>query len=802
MKLLLSWVEEYVSLKGVEPKKLADLLVNIGFEVEEIIDVGRDISNVVTGRILEIIPHPNADKLTVCKVEIARNKVIQIVTGAKNISLRDIVPVALDNSTLPDGKSIKAGELRGVLSQGMFCGGSELGVDDNIIDGASVDGILILPNDTKIGVCIKEVLGLNDTILDVSITANRPDCQCVYGLAREIAAVLKRPLRPLDLRYNEIALEEYKYKAPTVNVEDSNMCSIYKGHLISKIQVKASSYFIRRRLKLLGLKPINNVVDITNYVLLEVGQPLHAFDMSKIVGDTLHIRRAKYGERIKLLDGKEYALSTGLDSGMFVIADNTKALALAGIMGGEYSAVTNDTTDIFLESARFARGSIRATSRKLGLKTDSSTRFERGVDYGSIDIGYRRALTLFVNTNAGIPLTRLLQAGSTPKEQVIVTTAKAINDLLGITVSQAKIIDILSRLEIKVVVKGKSLECTIPLFREDIICFADLAEEVIRFYGYDKIESTMFESGPVSPGGYLAIEKNIRKIKSLAIAMGANEIITYSFIAPNELDKLNVCANSPLRDNIKIINPLNEDCALMRTQLVGGMLNVVKTNLSRKNNTFRLFEVARTYVPKSLPLTELPKEQETLCLSFVGNNEDFYSIKDAITKIAKLFGNEFEFKRTECAWLHPGIGADILLNGKVVGSVGKVHPIVAKNYDIRDNMFIAQLTLDAITTTMSDIIAKRLPKYPSVERDLAIVVKSDIAVGDLITSAKKAIGTLCESVRLFDIYEGEQIEAGHKSVAFKIVLQAESHTLNDAEIHEAINSVLLVFNSDFNASLR
>jgi len=802
MKLLLNWVSEYVNLKGIEPKKLADLLVNIGFEVEEIVDLGASVSGVVTGKILSIESHPNADKLSVCKVAISKDKELQIVTAAKNITLGDIVPVALDGAALVGGLNIKNTTMRGVESQGMFCGGSELGVDDDIVDGASVDGILILDKKTKIGVDVKELLGLNDYILDVSITANRPDCQSVYGLAREIAVVLKRPLKPLDLKFKEIITAKSEHKIPSVHIKDS-ICSLYKGHFVTDIKVKPSPELIKRRLKFLGLKPINNVVDITNYVLLEVGQPLHAFDIGFIKGD-IHVRKAKHNEKIKLLDGKEYVLNSLLDSSMFVIADDTKALAVAGVMGGEYSAVRDSTTDIFLESARFSKGSVRTTSRKLGIKTDSSTRFERGVDFSSVDIGYRRALTLFSSTGAGRVLTNVaFVAGDVPAEQIITTSAKQISDLLGIKVSSAKIIDILTRLEIKVSVKGKNLECKIPLFREDIVGFADLAEEVIRFYGYDKIQGTRFNAGAISSGGYSLKEKNIQKIKASLISSGALEVITYSFVNSDELDKLRVKESDNLRNVIKINNPLSEDYAVMRSQMVGGMLGTVKTNLSRKNDNFRLFEIARNYKPKALSLTELPEELDTLCTAFVGKEEDFYSLKAAVKKLEKLFGVEFDFKQSECSWLHPGISADIILNGKIIGNLGKIHPTVAKNFEISESVFVAQVELkELILQPMSDIKAKNLPKYPQVERDLAVVVKQDIAVGDLIKCIKNTGGELVESVELFDIYEGEQIDTGFKSVALKFVLRSSTHTLKDSEIQQVITQILDNLKTKFNAVLR
>jgi len=801
MKLPLSWVNEYVDLKDVAPKKLADLLVNAGFEVEEIIDVSGGIEGIVTGKILSIEKHPNADKLSVCNVDLGKDKKLQIVTGAKNVAVDDIVPVATNGAVITGGKSINNTTMRGVLSQGMLCGGSELGVDDDILIGASVDGILILNKSTKVGVDVKDTLGLSDTVFDVSITANRADCQSIYGLAREISVILKRPLKPLDLDFAESNddTSELVKKVSAIDIDDKTICSRYVGRFVKNVKISTSPEFIRRRLKLLGLKPINNVVDITNYVLFEVGQPLHAFDVGKIA-DKIWVRNTKEGEKITLLNGDGYSL----DNKMLVIADAKKPLAVAGVMGGEFSGISNDTNTLFLESARFARGSIRTTARKLGLKSDSSARFEKGVDYDSVDIGSLRALSLFSKTGAGEVVKAKLENSITrPKELVVKTTAKEINDLLGIKIAQAKIVDILTRLEIIVKVNGRTLECKIPLFREDIACFADLAEEVIRFYGYDKIKSTAFKGGAVFGGGYSLKEKNIRKIKSLMISNGALEAITYSFVSVNEYDKLNVASDDALRNVIKINNPLSEDYAVMRTQLAGGMLSVVKTNLSRKNNDFRLFEIARVYKSKALPLIELPEELDTLCIAFAGADEEFYSLKNAVKGLEKLFNVELEFIRTSCSWLHPGIGADVILNGENIGSIGKIHPVVAKNFDISENVFIAQICLEKlISHIMPDIKAKKLPKFPQVERDLAVVVKSETAIGDLIKCIKNTGGALIEKVELFDIYDGAQIEKGFKSVALSLVLRADTHTLKDAEIQDAMARVLLALQGDFGAVLR
>ena len=796
MKLLLSWVADYVDLKGVNYKKLADKLVHIGFEVEEIIDTGAHIQNVFVGKITAIDKHPNADKLVVCQINMGKTGVLQIVTGAKNVTVGDLVPVAVDGALLAGGLRIKSGELRGVLSQGMLCSGEELDIDDDIIAGANVDGILILPSNIKIGSDIKEVLGLNEIILDISLTANRADCQSVYGLSREIAAMLKRPLKPLNLGY-KVKKANASTHARGLEVLNDSVCTRYTGTIVQNVHIAPSPDFIKRRLKWMGLKPINNMVDITNYVLLEVGQPLHAFDIRNVV-DKIVVRNAKQGEEIKLLDGETYTLKES----MVVIADTEKALAVAGIMGGAQSGVVPDTETVLIESARFARGSVRATARALGLKSDSSARFEKGVDYISIDTGRNRALALIEEIGAG-EITELSteKSISCPQENSIETSSTQISNVLGIKVSDKKIKEILTALGIGVESKGKNLMCTIPLFREDIDAYPDLAEEVIRFYGYDKIQSTMFKAGKATPGGYSARDKNIAAIKSLMMANGAFEVLTYSFISDKLDAKLNVAAGN---EKIKILNPLSEDYAYMRTTLSGSMLNVIRLNASRKNDDFRLFEIARTYHAKELPMQDLPNENETLCLAFVGKAEDFYALKSAVTELLSVFGEEVTLSYTKCPWLHPGIGADIALkNGKIAGSFGKIHPSVAKNFDIPEHVFIAEVCLETlILCTMSDITYKVLPKYPAVERDLAVIVQEDCLVGDLVEVIKNAAGSYCEHVELFDVYKGAQIQAGCKSVALSVRLRDTQNTLTDKKIQELMGDMINALEVTLNAKLR
>lgn len=796
MKLPLSWLNDYVDTKGIAPLELADKLVNIGFEVEEVIFTGEGIDKVYTGTITDIKPHPDADKLKICSLDCGKVGKFTIVTGASNVAKGDVVPVATNGAELPGGKKIITSPLRGVTSEGMLCGGSELGIDDIVYKGAEFDGILQLDKKTPLGEDIKKTLDLTDYIFDVSITANRPDCQSIYGLAREISTLIKRPIKPLNLAFTTC---KYDKKPIDIKIENKEICSRYTGRVIKDFKIESSPDWIKKRLRLMGLKPINNAVDVTNYVLLEVGQPLHAFDINCI--DThINVRSAKENESIKLLDGNTYKLK----SSMLVIADKSKALALAGVMGGNDCSINPNTTTVFLESARFSRGSVRATSRALGLRSDSSSRYEKGVDYGSIDTGSLRALSIYDSIGAG-KVCDVVSKNEvpTPKEKIINTSSEQISGLLGINIEATKIAKILNDLGVKTEVNKNSIKCSVPLFREDIENFACIAEEVIRYYGYDKIKGTPLKTSCACNGGYSERDYKVNTVKTLAMGLGCNEVISYSFISDKEYDKLNIDKNDKLRKTIKIINPLNEDLSVMRTQTIGSMLDIVHTNTSRKNSSFRFFEVAKVYIPKSLPLKELPDENEVLTLAYYGENEDFYTIKNAVNVVLGKFGVDARVEYSKKSFMHPGISADIYDGKDYLGFIGKIHPSVAKKYSIPENVFVAQIELEPLfNKVIGNVKAENLPKYPSVERDLALQVKDEVLVGDLDKCIRSTAGGLCEDVVLFDVYKGEQITKGYKSIAFSIKLRDKEKTLVDAEIQKVMQDIVSALKKQFNATLR
>lgn len=793
MKLPFGWLKEYVAI-DVRPEELAEKLLGIGFEVEEIAYTGEGIRNVVVGKIIDIKKHFSADRLTICTVDIGR-EITTIVTAATNVSVGDKVPVALDDSDLPSGKHITAGDLRGVMSYGMFCSGKELGIDDNVIEGAEVNGILILPTDSAVGEDVRTVLGLNEYVLDISVTANRPDCQSVYGMAREIAALYGKKLKKPQLIYKTYPADGLSIPAATI--EDKTVCPLYTGRLVTDVKIAKSPKWMRDKLRNVGIRAINNVVDITNYVLVEMGQPLHAFDLS-LVDEKIVVRHAREGETIVALDGKEYTL----DEKMLVIADKSKPLAIAGVMGGEYSGINDKTKSVFLEAARFAKESVRRTSRSLGLRSDSSARYEKGVDFASVELGRERALSLFDRLKAG-KVTALATGDGTeiPECKVIGTTASRINDLFGIEIKQSAMVKILKALEFGVETDGDAMKCTVPLFREDVDNYTDLAEEIIRFHGYDELTPDFIKDSHPTAGGISAAQRNINAIKNKLVAFGCYECCTYSFVNRKQFDKLLYSADAVERKAIEIRNPLSEEFAVMRTGLVGSLLDVAYNNLSKKNDDFRLFEVAKVYIPRSLPLDDLPEERDTLCIVFCGKKESFYTLKAAVGEV--LGGVDFALTRSKAPYLHTGISADITAGGKAIGSFGKIHPAVADNYGIYEDVYIAQIDLSGFIGADKAIVRyKPIPKFPVVDRDIAVIVPESVTVGELTSCIKNTLGEACDDVELFDVYRGEQVGAGSKSVAFRIKLRSDEGTLVDAQIQEYVSGVLGALEAGFGAKLR
>ena len=796
MKVPFSWLKDFVDI-DCSADELEAKLFSCGFEVEEKINFGGKVDKIVVCRITKIDKHPNADKLSVCQIDAGEYGNLQIITAATNVFEGALVPVALDGSTLYSGDKIKKGNLRGLPSCGMFCSGEEIGISDDWYEGASVYGILILKEDYPLGMDIKEALGLNDVIFDINVTANRPDCQSVLGIAREVAAVLNKPLKLPDFSHKT---NKNVSTLNTVTVKDEafDLCQRYKGHLVENIKIEQSPLWMRRRLCLMGLRPISNIVDITNYVLMEIGQPMHAFDLNDLKGKSIIVRRAKAGEKIVTLDEKEFELNES----NLVICDSEKPVALAGVMGGLNSEIKETTSSVLFESAKFSRDNIRKTARMLGQRSDSSARYEKGVDYLSVENGMNRALHLIDELGCGeIACDEYDLIDAPLKEKTIKTTVSKVNGVLGIDVPSDDIKNILERLHFTVKLNGQDLEVTVPLYREDMEDYPDIAEEIIREYGYDHITPTLLKTSAITNGGRNDKQKEIESIKDLLIGYGYFEMITYSFVSEKEFDLFGLDKGNA----VKILNPISEDLAVMRKSLFPSALRAAVYNLNRKNLSGRLFELAKVYEPKSLPVVELPNERNSLVLVAFGEGEDYFSIKGVVEGVLDAFcrGGNVEYVKTTEAFMHPTRSADILVNGKKIGHLGQVHPDIATKLGTDKPLFGAELNYDALCEEFnSKIVAKAISKFPTVERDLAILIDEKTTYKDIMECIKNSGGKYLDKVTLFDIYQGNQVASGKKSMAFNLIFVSDERTLNVEEVDGAIKKILKNLKEKLNAELR
>ena len=783
MKAPLSWLKDYVDI-DITAQELTEKLFSCGFEVEELIYVGEEIDRCVVGRIEKIEKHPDADKLKICKLNCgAFGSEIQIVTGADNVFEGALVPVALDGSSLHGGVKIKKGKLRGIESCGMLCSGEELGINDDWYEGADVNGILILHDEVPLGTDIKKVVGLDDYIFDISVTANRPDCQSIYGIAREVAAVLDKPLAPLDPAYG--AGEFTTSERVNVTVEAPDLCPRYVAHYVRELKIEKSPQWMRRRLALAGLRSINNVVDITNFVLLELGQPMHAFDLARVAESSICVRRAEEGEKITTLDEKEFTLS----SENLVIADGEKPVALAGVMGGLNSGITEETKEVLFESAKFERANIRRTSRKLGQKSDSSARFEKGVDAYTTGIAMNRALELIEELHCGkIAGDRydIGEAKVTPK--VVKTSVGQINALLGIEVPKADICDILKRLNFSVTARGDALSVTVPAYREDVDGYPDIAEEIIRMYGYDHIEGTFLKSASVTNGGLNDEQRTEERAKAALRGQAFCEIITYSFVSPKDYEQLRI--EDELAKAIRIQNPIGEDMSVMRTTLAPSMLGSLVRNIRRGNEGARLYELANIYLAESLPLASLPEERKTVSVGLYGPGEDFYSAKGAFEAVAAAFGLHFAYRSAQRPFLHPGKTAGVFLGEECVGYLGELAPDIAEELSLETEVYIGELDYAKIAARGKTGIEYRpLPKFPEVRRDLALVAEEGMACAQVESAIRESCKYVTD-VRLFDIYRGEQIGEGKKSMAFSLTFTPREKAISPEDADGYVKRIL------------
>ncbi len=784
MLISLNWLKTYVDI-DVPVDELCDRMVMAGFEVESITDLSESMRNVVVGRIEKLEKHPDADKLQICQINVGADEPVQIVTGASNVFEGAYVPAALHDSLLPNGTHIKKGKLRGVPSNGMLCSGEELCLKESDYPGAEVYGILIMDDKYPAGTDMREVLHLNDIVIDFKITANRPDCQSVLGVAREIAVVLKKPFKAPVPTYKTVGGDIHK--EISVTVHDSDLCPRYMGRVVKNLRIASSPDWMKQALKAAGMRPINNIVDITNFVMLETGQPMHAFDMRHVAGPEIHVRRAAKGETITTLDGKVHTLTED----MLVIADKEVPSCLAGIMGGENSEIEADTTTLFFESAKFRRDSVRRTSRALGIRTESSGRFERGLDIMGAEYAMERALQLIYELDAGDIVDGVIDVNDgLPTPRTITVDAQSINDLLGVNVPFTTMVEILNSLHIETVLdENNRLTCKIPSFRDDIEGRADLAEEVMRIYGYDHIVGTPMR-GNVIRGNKLPARIKTDKVKRSLIAMGMYEIATYSFISSKAVDTLLLAEDDPRRQAVTLLNPLGEEYSTMRTQLLTSMLTVLSTNFNRKIPAARFFEASKVFKPKALPVTEQPDEVPTLSIGMYGDKEDFFTLKGVLETLFAAFDMQVSYKASAEAYLHPGRQAVALAGDEQVAVFGEVHPDVAAKYDLDTRVYVAEIDLDKVfKTEKAPIIYKPLPRFPAVERDLALLCDADMPVAEIADTIRNAGGKLLEKVTLFDVYQGSQIEAGKKSVAFSLAFRSNEGTLTDEQIEPAFKRI-------------
>ena len=796
MKLPLYWLNDYVDISDISVEDLKNKLFSCGFEVEEVIENGKDISNVVVGEVLtcEAIPDTH---LHLCTVDCGMHGTHQICCGADNVEVGIKAPVALvgatvyatakDHVTIEGVMTIKAGKLRGYDSFGMLCAGGEIGVTEEMYKGASYDGLLILDNSCENGADIKPIVGLDEVIFDIGVTANRPDCHSILGLAREVAAVLNKPLKMPDISYatSNFATADKL----SVEVKDSELCPRYIASYVEDVKLGESPAWMQKRLNSVGIRAISNIVDITNFVLMEIGQPMHSFDYSYLKGNKLVIRRAADGEKITTLDDKEFELS----SSNLVICDEQDPQCIAGIMGGKSSCIEENTNAIVFESAMFKRDSIRRTSRALGKRSDSSSRFEKGTDPYIAELGMKRALNLIDTLGVGKISSSYIDVNSTdltPKK--IVTKISKINKVLGIDVPTDVISDILNRLNFGVEIIGDDITAIIPPYRDDVEDYPDLSEEIIRMYGYDHIENTLLKDASITVGGLNKEQKDLNKAKNYLVSQGFSEAITYSFVSEKEFEVFDLDKESDEYKFIKILNPLGEDLSVMRTTVLPSLVRVIVNNLNKKNLSGRLFEFAKTYNPKALPLTELPEEKETLALGMFGD-EDFFSLKGVIEGLFETLGATFkvDFVKTKRAFMHPTKSAEIVVGNRSIGYIGELHPNVLEKLGVDKRLYVGEIYYNVISKMLNrKLLFKAFGKFPSVERDLALVMDKTVTNGETLKLIKKFSDKTLVNIELFDIYEGSQLEAGKKSMAYHLTFSNLERSLTLEEVDEFIDKIL------------
>ncbi|MGN0347196.1 MAG: phenylalanine--tRNA ligase subunit beta [Lachnospiraceae bacterium] len=793
MNSALSWIKAYVPELECTDQEYSDAMTLTGTKVESYERLDKNLDKIVVGKILKIERHPDADKLIVCQVDVG-TMTVQIVTGAPNVKEGDLVPVVLDGGKvagghdggpLPeDGIVIKAGKLRGVDSCGMMCSIEELGSDRNFYPEAPEYGIYIFGNDVKPGDDAIEALGLHDTVFEYEITSNRVDCYSILGIAREAAATFRKPFAApvVSVKGNEEKVEDYL----SVEVLDTDLCPRYCARVVKNIKIGPSPKWMQRRLAASGIRPINNLVDITNYVMEEYGQPMHAYDIDTIAGHHIVVKRAKDGDTFETLDGQ----IRKLDSEVLMICDKEKEIGIAGIMGGENSKITDGVKTIVFEAATFNGPNIRKSAKRVGIRTDASGKFEKGLDSHNAEEAINRACQLVEELGMGEVVGGMIDVCQPMKEAVkIPFEPQRINKVLGISIPEEEMLSYFQRLEIQY--EEATKELTIPSFRQDLLEFADISEEVARFYGYDKIPVTL--PGGAATAGKLSYKLQIEaKARDIAEYCGFSQAMCYSFESPKVYDKLLLPKEDELRKALVISNPLGEDFSIMRTTSLNGMLTSLSTNFNRRNKDVRLYELGNIYIPKDIPATQLPDERMQFTLGFYGEG-DFYTLKGVVEEFFEAVGMKKQPSYDPDSgktFLHPGRQANIVYDGEVLGYLGEVHPTVCGNYAIKTRVYVAVLDMPKVLPcTTFERKYTGIAKFPAVTRDISMVVPKDILAGDIEKMIRQRGGKILESVSLFDIYEGDQIQEGYKSMAYSLVFRDMSKTLDDTAVNNAMKKI-------------
>ena len=803
MKASLQWMNEYVPLDLNRPaQELADELTQAGIPVEEVLSMDPGLKKIYTGKIVEITKHPDADKLQVCQVQCLSEEgeeiTKQIVTAATNVAVGQIVPVAYHKSRLADGTEIKKGKLRGVVSEGMFCSVAEFGISSDLVRPEEAQGIYIFPEGTPIGLDIKEALMLDDTVYEFELTANRADCFSMVGLSREFGIMTnQKALFPVIMVNETGASIEGK---ASVAIEAHDLCTRFTSCLVTNVTIEPSPLWMQNRLRNSGIRPINNVVDVTNYVMLELGQPMHAYDYDCVADHTLIARRAKAGETLTTLDGNERELNES----MLIIADTKGPIGVAGVMGGLTSEVTDKTTNVLFEAAVFNGPSIRRTSKALGMRSEASGRFERGVNHKYTAYAIDRAAQLLQQICPSCKVSvGVIDVYPEPVEQRTVTfTAEQINDYLGTSIEKDRMIDILTKLEFGITESGDTIEALVPTWRDDVTVMPDIAEEVARIVSYDNIAPTI-PVALLSSGGMTPKKALTKEVTHYLAHAGLSQIITFSFMHKDGLANMMLPEGDSRYTAIPILNPISEEFPYMRTTLIPAVIEAAKRNIAQQNKDLWLFETANVYEPKALPLTEVPHERPMACGLMMGKvteaawnqaqrDTDFYDVKGVVDGLlAKLGLTEFDIQPSTESYYHPGVSAHYTINGVTIANYGELHPQVVKNFDLSGKVYMFEIDLEAVLSIIVPPFRyQSFSKFPGTSRDLAIVAPVSVTSGDIVALIKEHGGEYLESVSIFDVYEGEHIEAGYRSLAYNLQFRSMEGTLNDEDIDGAIQAII------------